>query len=226
MPIWFVIATSLLAFGSGVVFGGFFGTGTLELVHMSRVAKIPNWEPKILKVQNKHQQKTGLNPTIVQKESILFKLRRKPLYIASLVFILFFIVGGVTYYLTIPSLLEDSISCRVEGEVNDPYDYDPQDFENEQVTINTDLSGSFTIEGEKEYTGVPLNLIVNHSEPKNGISKVKVIGSDGYSMEFEWENVKNNDRIILIEEDDKLRLIAGDYDLSYSVKLVDRIVVE
>jgi energy-coupling factor transport system substrate-specific component len=226
MPIWFVIATSLLAFGSGVVFGGFFGTGTLELVHMSRVAKIPNWDAKVLMASPKHQQKSKFKPTNETKDNILLKLRRKPLYMASMVFILFFIIGGIAYYMTVPSLLDDNLTCRVEGAVNDPYDYDPNEFEDEQVTIITDLSGSFQSEGEMEYTGVPLNIIINHSEPKNGISKVKVIASDGYSMEFDWEDVRTDNRIILIEEDEKLRLIAGDYDLSYSVKLVNRIVVD
>jgi energy-coupling factor transport system substrate-specific component len=243
MPVWFIIATSLLAFGSGVVFGGFFGTGTLELVHMSKVVKIPNWHPKLIGLDSLHQQKMPqipnsdpIEPNVpnesnepnelkVPKENILLKMHRRPLYIASLVFIVFFIVGGVAFYLTIPNLLDDSLTCRVEGDVNEPYDYDPKDFKNKQVTIKTDLSGSYTIEGEKEYTGVPLNLIVNHSDPKNAISKIKVIGSDGYTIEFDWENVRNDNEIILIEENEKLRLIAGDYDLSYSVKLVDRIVI-
>ena len=53
-----------------------------------------------------------------------------------------------------------------------------------------------------------------------------MIGSDGYTMVFDWEDVQKDNRLILIEENEKLRLIAGDYDLSYSVKMVNRIVVE
>ena len=79
---------------------------------------------------------------------------------------------------------------------------------------------------ENQFSSKELHAIINHSRPKAGISKITVIGSDGYSMKFDWDSVKSDDRLLLIEENDYLRLIAGDYDLSFSVKYVTRIVVE
>ncbi len=223
MPLWFMLATSSLAFGSGVVFGGFFGKSTLDLIHFSKVAKIPGWQPKKEYIINEYDQPKPLKE---RSKNFIKILRIKPLYLATIVFLIFFLVGGVAYYATIPDLFDDKLTCRIEGNVEEPYDYNPNDFKAYEVTIKTDLSGTYTIEGEKEYTGVPLNLIINHSKPIGNITKIRVIGSDGYTMEFDWEEVEIDGRLILIQEDDMLRLIAGDYDLSYSVKLVDRIVVE
>ncbi|WP_455393281.1 ECF transporter S component [[Eubacterium] cellulosolvens] len=218
MSIWIVIATSLIAFGSGVVFGGFFGTGTLELLHQSKVARIPNWQPT--GASNTYSNHHG---TIKTRFS---RLRAKTFYIASIIFILFFAIGGLAYFITVqPMLKESSVQCEVTGAVEKPYTYDPKDFTDDELTIKTELVGSFQAEGEKEYTGVPLYVIINHSQPKQSISEIVVIGSDGYKIPFEWGRIQNDDRLILIQEDDSLRLIAGDYDLSYSVRKVMRIEV-
>ena len=231
MPIWFMVATSSLAFGSGLVFGGFFGKSTLELIHMSKIAKIPGWQPEEITMQTRAVE--SVERSVERPEDIdivmnnkPIKNLRRPMYIATIIFILFFIIGGVVYYATIPTFFNDKLTCSIEGNVEEPYDYDPDDFKENKTTIKTDLVGSYTIEGEKEYIGVPLHIIINHSKPKNDTKIIEVIGSDGYSMEFDWEKVRTDDRLILIVEDGKLRLIAGDYDLSYSVKLVQRIVVK
>lgn len=221
MPIWFLIATSSLAFGSGVVFGGFFGTGTLELLHVGKVAKIPNWQPtgvRQINVKNKISKKAS--------KSFLLKVKSKPFYIASFIFIIFFAVGGVAYYLTVPDFFADKTTCKVEGKVENPYTYDPDDFSKYEVTIETDLSGAAIVEGMKEYTGVPLHIIINHSKPNNGVSKIWIWGNDGYRRDFDWDRVKTDNRMILIEENDTLRLIAGDYTLTDCVEQVVRIVVE
>jgi hypothetical protein len=53
-----------------------------------------------------------------------------------------------------------------------------------------------------------------------------VIATDGYEVEFDLEKVLNDDQMVLIQEDDMLRLIAGNYEGGYWVKLVNRMVVE
>jgi energy-coupling factor transport system substrate-specific component len=221
MPIWFIFATSALAFSSGVVFGGFFGTGTLELLHLGRVARIPNWQPTRTQESNLDDLSKKKSP-----KSFLSKVKSKPFYVASIVFILFFSIGGVAYYLTVPNLFGKGNTCKIEGNVENPYTYDPNDFKEYKVTIKTELAGAVTVEGEKEYSGVPLYVIINHSNPKNDVSQIRVIGSDGYERSFDWDDVKNDDRMILIEENDTLRLITGDYTLTDCVRMVDRIVVE
>jgi len=227
MPFWFVLATGAIAFGSGLVFGGFFGTGTLELMHVAKVAKIPNWNPpkidiesskKISKSLKKMNEKGVVRP--------ILKPNKKLFYISTLVFITFFIVGGVIYFITVPELFSDHNTCEVEGNVSNPYTYSPHDFENQKSTIKTDLKGSAQYEGEQEYTGVPLHIIINQSKPNQNITKIQVIASDGYNWIFQWSNVKSDDELILIEEDNSLRLIAGKYTLTHCVRNVDRIVIE
>ena len=45
-------------------------------------------------------------------------------------------------------------------------------------------------------------------------------------MEFELQDVFIDDQLLLIREEDMLRLIAGNYEGGYWVKLVNKIVVE
>ena len=54
----------------------------------------------------------------------------------------------------------------------------------------------------------------------------RVIATDGYEVEFELQEVLNDDRMLLIREGDMLRLIAGNYDGGYWVKFVSRMIVE
>jgi hypothetical protein len=52
------------------------------------------------------------------------------------------------------------------------------------------------------------------------------VASDGYEVEFSLAEVMADDKFILIEEEDTLRLIAGNYEGGYWVKQVARLVVE
>ena len=53
-----------------------------------------------------------------------------------------------------------------------------------------------------------------------------VIATDGCEVAFELAEVMEDDLMILIQEDDSLRLIAGNYEGGYWVKLVSRFLVE
>jgi len=167
-----------------------------------------------------------INNNEKKRHIILLKLRNRPFYFASLVFIIFLVIGGVSYFLTVPELFHSSPTCKVEGAVQNPYTYDPAEFNDEQVEITTNLVGSYKSEGENVYKGVPLYIIINHSQPKTNISKINVIGSDNYRITFDWADVENNDMMILIQEDNTLRLIAGNFDLTSCVRKVARIVIE
>jgi energy-coupling factor transport system substrate-specific component len=221
VSIWLVVATSLIAFGSGVVFGGFFGTGTLELLHESKVSKIPGWRPRSTATN-------GGQPIKIAKKSQkkVSRLRIKPLYLATIIFIVFFTIAGATYFVTVkPFFNESGITCSISGEVVNPYEYNPKDFTQNQLTIRAELQGQVTFESEKDYTGVPLYTIINYSNPKDSASKIKITASDGYTQIFDLDDVKNDDEIILITENDTLRLIAANYDGEYWVRNVIEIEV-
>jgi len=55
---------------------------------------------------------------------------------------------------------------------------------------------------------------------------VKVIATDGYEVSFELQDVLNDDKMILIQEEDTLRLVAGNYEGGYWVRMVSKIKVE
>jgi len=52
------------------------------------------------------------------------------------------------------------------------------------------------------------------------------MATDGYMVEFELQEVLNDDLMLLIREEDMLRLIAGNYEGGYWVKLVNKMIVE
>ncbi|HHX51525.1 MAG TPA: hypothetical protein GX711_08810, partial [Clostridia bacterium] len=56
--------------------------------------------------------------------------------------------------------------------------------------------------------------------------KLTVMATDGYSVEFDLAEVLTDHRMLLIREGDMLRLIAGDYEGGYWVRMVNRIHVE
>ena len=231
MPLWFVIATAILAFCSGLIFGGFFATGTLELLHESKVARIPGWKPKTTKYSDK-------KPILAKRSSKitrLSKLRIRPFYIAIIIFLLFFSIGGTAYLVTVKPFLkgnsiiafldDENATCEVEGEVENSFTYYPKDFTDFEISIRAELQGQVTTEPEKEYSGVPLNIIINKSRPKPTASKIKVIGGDGYTQVFYWSDVKKDNELIVIKEKNSLRLIAANYDGWYWVRDIEKLEV-
>jgi hypothetical protein len=77
-----------------------------------------------------------------------------------------------------------------------------------------------------DYTGIPLKQILHEAVPLEEAKKLKVMATDGYQVEFELDKVLNDEEMLLIREEDMLRLIAGNYDGGYWVKMVNRLVVE
>ncbi|MFY9187810.1 MAG: molybdopterin-dependent oxidoreductase, partial [bacterium] len=92
--------------------------------------------------------------------------------------------------------------------------------------ITAELQGQVTYVPPKQYTGVPLRVILQEAVPLDGAKKVKIIATDGYLVELDLQDVLNDGQMLLIREGDMLRLIAGNYEGGYWVKMVNKIVVE
>jgi energy-coupling factor transport system substrate-specific component len=137
------------------------------------------------------------------------------------------LAGGAIYYYAVvfepPWMGPEG---RVEGAVETPITFTLSDFSDDVVTISAELEGDVTHVPEKEYTSVPVPVILEKTTPVPSAETLRVVASDGYEVEFSLAEVMADDKFILIEEEDTLRLIAGNYEGGYWVKQVARLVVD
>ena len=130
-------------------------------------------------------------------------------------------LGAASYYLTQP-LTKDGID--ISGNVENPYVFYPQDFRNEEITVNAELQGDYTYVEPKEYKGVPLSSIVKNSNPQG--NKIRIIAKDLYEVSFSLEEIYGNDEVIITENNGSFTLVAKGYAGGYWIRDITRIVIE
>lgn len=209
-PATYLFFIGLLAFVSGVLLAGSFGHSVLEVVLQARPVRITTGEGKV-KAPSVGKDKTA---------PLTFKLA-----ITSLLILL--LAGGAIYYFA--AVFEPpwvGPRCQVEGLVEKTLSFHLDHFNRYETTITAELQGQVTYVPPQEYTGIPLRVILQEAVPLDGAKKVKIIATDGYLVELDLQDVLNDGQMLLIREGDMLRLIAGNYEGGYWVKMVNKIVVE
>jgi len=184
---------------SGAVFAGYFGQGAYQLLVESNIVKVKGERPKFKKLTVQNAFTIGLAVALIG--------------------------GAVIYFTVVYKPFMDPLTCDVNGNVETPFLYRPADFADDEVIIIAELIGEYTYVPPQEYTGVPLNIILERAHPNGDASSVKVIASDGYEARFNYTDVLDDNALILIQEDGKLRLIAGEYEGQYWVKKVSEVKV-
>ncbi|MBS3793510.1 MAG: ECF transporter S component [Candidatus Thorarchaeota archaeon] len=200
-PWIYLAAITALAFSSGAIFGGYFAWQTMFFI-----------------------QDIGMTGFSVETPS----LPESPVYrnIPAILFIIFLTTGALYYTIFVAKPFADPYACEITGDVANPFIYHPSDFIQQEVTIAAELQGAYTYIPPKNYTGVPLNILIERAEPSTEASTVRVEAKDGYSVEFGLSAVLSDDRLILTEEEDSgLWLIAAEYEGSYWVHKVSTILV-
>lgn len=208
VPLEYILLISLLALVSGIIFGGYFGSGVLDLVSRQGLlyteASVGNGEPRF-----------GASPVANRVRA------------AVSVLLALTLTGGAVYYYTIVyEPFWTGPVCRVEGRVTSPYDYRYTDFQDRVVTVNAELKGQVTYKPASDYTGVRLKDILERANPDDEAVQLKVIASDGYEVAFDLKEVMQDDAIILIIDEDSYQVVAANYDGGYWVKKVSRLVVD
>ena len=136
------------------------------------------------------------------------------------------LVGAVAYYVGVYDPFVAPDAMRIEGAVASPYTYRAAEWDGEPATITAELRGSVTSIPAREYTGPLLRDIVARAEPEDTAASLRVISSDGYEIELQWDEVLLDEDLLLVQEDSGLRLVAAAYDGSYWVQQVRRVVVK
>ena len=197
-----------LAFISGVLLAGSFGHSVLEVVLLARPIRIGSSEN---------------NPA----GAVAAKPGRALVKFALTGLLALALAGGAIYYFAV--VFEAPWAgprCQVEGAVNKPLSFNLEQFEQQTTTITAELVGQFKYEPPQEYTGVPLKTILKAAEPLTEARTVKITATDGYVVDFELKDVLQVERLLLVREQDMLRLIAGSYDGGHWVRMVNKIIVE
>ncbi len=211
-PRTYLLFIGLIAFVSGVLLAGSLGHSVLEIVLQARPFHITN---------TSEEEIAAVTASTAKKKKKAFSFR-----IATTVFLVALLsIGAVYYYAAVFEPPWTGPRCQVEGVVKNPLSFQLSHFEKHETTITAELSGKISYVPPQKYTGIPLQVILMEASPQEGARTLQIIASDGYEVEFDLKKVLNDDQILLIQEDDMLRLIPGNYDGEYWVKQVSKMIV-
>ncbi|MHA1994808.1 MAG: ECF transporter S component [Candidatus Hodarchaeales archaeon] len=122
-------------------------------------------------------------------------------------------------------VLQDKNSIQITGEVYNPYTFYVSDFPH--ITIEAELTSEYFPQPPRNYTGIPLHVILEHAQPKFQFYGIllKARAPDLYSVMFNSTVVDNNDKFIIALVDGVLRLIASEYHGTYWIYNIGTIEV-
>ena len=198
VPLLFIAFIGCISFISGFIFGGLF---PIAIYHLFNKSTILNW------------RKTPRSPHNL-KYVQLIRISIIVLLVVSEIVIFSFLLS------------QNRFSVQITGDIYNPYTYYPADFLDRQITIEAELIGDVTYEPPKNYTGVPLYIIIDAAQPISENYIVEISASDGYYIELNSTEINNNPNLIITMESTGLRLIAGNFHGSYWVKKVVRINIQ
>ncbi len=201
VPWALIMVLTMLAAGSGIIFGGWFAVQVLDTLEHGGF---------VLGKEEKRPKKR--------------KARTYAAVISTVIILGAFTVGAV-YYFSNVYVPPGKEGIEVAGNVENEYVFQYSDFKDSEVTVRAELIGSVSYEAPRNYTGIPLNLAINRSRPKDNADELRVRAKDGYSASFDLEEVLGNDEIIITREDGGYRLVAANYDGGYWVRDVHRIEI-
>ncbi len=201
VPMILILMLTMLAFGSGVIFGGYI---TLQMMDSLAQGGLIH---RTVKTKDE-------KPTYIKYASIA----------VTVIFLTTFTIGGVYYFNNI-YVPPGSQEIQITGNVNNEYVFVHHDFAEHEITISAELIGSVTHVPERNYTGIPLNIVLETAGPMEGSSRIVVTATDGYSAIFNYNEIAD-DTVIISYHDQRYNIVAKGYDGAYWVKDVYEIRVE
>lgn len=204
-PLIFLALLVILAFSSGIIFGGYFGHATTHLVSESNVYR-----------------SVAKGPTLASKGSVWQRLG--PYRLSALIFLIVIAFGASLYAVFVWRPVLDPLGCEVVGQVAQPFGFTYFTYAEYEITIEAELIGSVTHIPPQNYTGIPLVTILTDAQPLESATLLQVVSSDGYSATFSLEDVLNDYEIILVV-DGGLRLIAKNYPGWFWIQKVVSLVI-
>ncbi|MDW7672412.1 MAG: ECF transporter S component [Bacillota bacterium] len=205
-PIPFLLFIGGLAFISGILLGGSFAQSVMEIVVQARPVRISGEAS----VPASDTQKVG---------------GWRPKHWGTLALTVLLSAGALYYFTAVFELPGSGPQLRVEGAVEQPVQLQLSELAEHRVTITAELIGEITHVPPSDYTGVPVSVILEKAVILPQAEILEVTATDGYTVTFDIWQVMEDDQMILIEEEETLRLIAGAYPGGHWVRMVNRMIV-
>ncbi len=190
VPIYFILGITLLAFASGVLFAGYFAKGVLASLIHSGIVTVPD------------------------RDEV-----SKGVAAIGYIVVVLLLAGSIWYYSTVYSWGVGQ-GIEVRGLVENPYSYKEEDFRDDVITVEAELEGSYVHLEPRNYTGVPLALVIEEAIPKPNATGVRLVAEDGYKVKLELKRVRNDKTIIVEEEEGEFSLVADNLDGSLWVRKI------
>lgn len=176
-------AVSLLSIVSGAVFAGYFSKGIMDNLEDAGIVR-----------REKQEKKAGVSLT-------------KALALVLVVGIAF----SAIYYFALVQLKGDPLQFSVTGDVAAAKDYYQPSLASQFITINAKLDGDVTHLPAQDYTGLPVSYVLEDVRIAEGATKADFVGSDGYYQTFNLSEIVDSDDLVIVQEDENLRLVARGY---------------
>ena len=200
IPVTWLLGMAALSCVSGAFFGGYLAWDLHGFLQASNLARPPS----------------GDEPP---RRGVCW--RRHAL---TLLVVLIGLAGAIGYYVGVYDPFSSSDAVSIEGKVSAAYEFRLSEWDGSLLTITAELKGSTTTIPAREYSGALLRDVVLRALPESTVTRLRVIAVDGYEIELSWDVVQQDEALLLVREDDTLRLVAAAYDGSYWVQRVRRIV--
>lgn len=207
VPVVVMSMLFMLAAASGIIFGGWLVLEMLESLEFSGMVL----GKRRIVVDDPDVMESAWADRKVSKRRILAAM------VAATVFLSAFTVGAVYYFMFIYNIAEEG-TAEVTGDVATPYVFVYSDYEDLEIVVTAELTGSVTYVEPRDYIGVPLREIISDATPNPDATEVVVSATDGYSASFQLEDVLDDDELIIVFDDGQLRIVAANYAGAYWVE--------
>lgn len=214
IPILLIVMLSMLAFASGIIFGGLLTIQLLDSLESSGV--VPGRKGLIVDQPRSGYDTAGVTHAV---------RKRRIAVITSVMFLGLFTIGGVYYFTSVYSLPGND-AVEITGQIENGFDFYYEDFSEHEITVNAELIGSATYVSPRNYTGIPLSIIISEANPSNDSERVIVSANDGYSAVFLLSEVLSDDQLIIVFDEGSYTIVAANYDGAYWVKYISKIEVK
>lgn len=207
VPLVLIGMLCMLAAVSGIIFGGWL---VLEMLESLELSGMILGKRKVVVDDPSVDESVWANGKAEKRKALMA-------VIAATVFLSAFTIGAVYYFVFVFELTEQG-TIEVSGAVTEPYTFRYDDFGDFEVTVSAELIGSVTYVEPRNYTGIPLNDILNDAGLYDGATQVVVSGRDGYHAAFDLSDVLVDDGLIIVLEDGLFRIVAANYEGTYWVE--------
>lgn len=214
VPVVLISMLCMLAAASGIIFGGWLVLEMLESLEFSGMVV----GKRRIVVDDPSVQESAWADRKAGKRRVSAAVAVMAVFLAA------FTVGAAYYFAVVYEVTEPG-TAEVIGSVQEPFTFRYSDFEDHEVVVNAELTGSVTHIEPRDYTGIPLNFIIEQARPVPGASEICVSATDGYSAVFPLDDVLGDDELILELEDGALRVVAANYEGAYWVEDVVKVEV-